>query len=109
MRLPWPRRWRRAPYVAKHRPGSWSQVALPPAAVVLPPAVEAPSALPVEVPAASPAPVAPRTELVQSGPAIRLGFSDGSSVVLDSASEQAAALRQVASSLVFKQDSADRG
>jgi hypothetical protein len=46
-------------------------------------------------------------ELVATGPAVRLGFSDGTSVVLDGGSVQATALRDIASTLVSEHDPRD--
>lgn len=112
MRLPWPRRWRRKPaYVAKHRPGSWAEVALPPREAAVPVEVASGASAPV---AAQPVPVQPSVEttpaavastvVLTSGPAVRLGFSDGSSLLLDDTSDQAAALRNIATSLAFKNE-----
>src|SRR5580698_8792395 len=109
MRLPWPRRWRRRPTVAVveqpvYRPGSWAKVPLPPAVAGEPPAVAGgpPAAPPVP---AVPPPSVP-ADAAPSGPAVRLGFSDGSSVVLDESSDQAEALRTIATSLAFKDEPA---
>lgn len=114
MRLPWPRRWRRRPksvkYVGQHRPGSWAEVALPPkegATPVVPaPAASEPTVapLPPSGTPAEPLPAAGSTVIVTSGPAVRLGFSDGSSLLLDDGSDQAAALRSIATSLAFKNE-----
>jgi len=76
-----------------HRPGTWAEVALPPRVQVVPPP-SVPEAL-----LETPSPMAP------TQPRVRLGFADGTSVEIDSASQASTALRETASRLLASEDS----
>jgi hypothetical protein len=109
------RRRRTEEYVGRHRPGSWSELGLPPAAesdagaaATEPPPTPPPAAL---VPTMLPAPqvVSPRLRVspvvvrrveISARPRVRLAFADGSVVGIEDASATSHALQDLAARLL---------
>ncbi|MBV9484803.1 MAG: hypothetical protein JO246_01975 [Frankiaceae bacterium] len=116
----WPfrRRRRQEDYVGRHRPGSWAEIALPPAlegnrvdtgidrpdetvTLAPAPAVVAPPLAPDAVgDVVSEAAAVVEREPAAAAPKVRLGFADGTSMVLNDGSDQVDAFQAVAARLL---------
>jgi hypothetical protein len=96
------RRHSAAAYVATHahRPGSWAEIALPPRVQIVPaPNAPANDATQVYQAHDRPASAFVSPEIPRQA-AVRLGFTDGSTVHLDDAASESLEFRSIARSLV---------